>query len=327
MWQADGHLTMNADSSSAMNRRRFLSLSALGSATGLAGAHAATAADASKAPQFRYCLNMSTIMGNDLKADEEVEIAGKAGYDAIEPWMRRLNAFTSGGGSLKDLRKRIQDHGLTVESAIGFAKWIVNNPEERAKGMEEAKRDMDMLAQIGAVRMAAPPAGVPRGETVEPAAVAERYRALLELGDQMGITPQIEMWGGNATIGKVSTAIWIALEADHPKACFLGDVYHTYKGGCGFEGFKLLSAQSMQVFHFNDYPSDPPRETINDSHRVYPGDGIAPITQLLHDFVHVGARPVLSLELFNREYWKKPAAETAATGLQKMKTCVSKAFA
>ena len=37
----------------------------------------------------------------------------------------------------------------------------------------------------------------------------------------MGVIPQIEMWGGNGTIGRVSTAIFIAIEADHPKACFL----------------------------------------------------------------------------------------------------------
>ena len=34
----------------------------------------------------------------------------------------------------------------------------------------------------------------------------------------------------------------------------------------------------------NDYPADPPRETIRDEHRVYPGDGIAPLTKLFKNF-------------------------------------------
>ncbi|GIT12763.1 MAG: hypothetical protein CM1200mP34_1690 [Verrucomicrobiales bacterium] len=38
----------------------------------------------------------------------------------------KLNDYKKNGGSLKDLRKRIDDHGLTVESAIGFARWIVD---------------------------------------------------------------------------------------------------------------------------------------------------------------------------------------------------------
>jgi len=96
---------------------------------------------------------------------------------------------------------------MTVESAIGFAKWIVDDPAVRSEGLEEAKRDMDTIAQLGGTRIAAPPAGVPRGESVNMDAVAERYRALLELGDEMGVVPQIEMWGGNATIGSVEKAL------------------------------------------------------------------------------------------------------------------------
>jgi 2-keto-myo-inositol isomerase len=82
----------------------------------------------------------------------------------------------------------------------------------------------------------------------------------------------------------------------------------------------------MQVFHFNDYPPDPPRETINDSHRVYPGDGIAPLDDILNGFAEVGATPVLSLEVFNRSYWEQDAAGVAKTGLRKMQSAVKKAL-
>ena len=142
----------------------------------------------------------------------------------------------------------------------------------------------------------------------------------------MGVIPQIEMWGGHPIIGRISTALSIAVECAHPKACFLGDVYHTYKGGCPFEGLKMMGPQAMQTFHFNDYPADPPRETINDSHRVYPGDGIAPLDSILQGFVAVGAYPVLSLEVFNRSYWEQDPAEVARTGLAKMKAAVRKAL-
>ena len=57
----------------------------------------------------------------------EVEITLAAGYDAIEPWMGTLDAYVKGGGSLKDLGKRIRDLGVSVESAIGFAQWIVDD--------------------------------------------------------------------------------------------------------------------------------------------------------------------------------------------------------
>ncbi|MBT5693137.1 MAG: sugar phosphate isomerase/epimerase [Opitutae bacterium] len=276
---------------------------------------------------FRYCLNMSTIRGQKLGIEKEVDVAGMAGYDGIEPWFRTINAYKESGGKLKDLRKRIKDHGLKVFSAIGFAKWIVDDDNQRKAGLEEAKRDMDTIAQLGGTHIAAPPAGAPWKEAIDPLRVAERYRALLKLGDKMDVIPQIEMWGGNGTIGRVSTAIYIAIEADHPKACFLGDAYHTYKGGSGFDGIKLLSANALHCYHMNDYPADPPRETIRDEHRVYPGDGIAPLTRLFRNFLAVGASPALSLEVFNREYWKQDALKVAKTGLAKMKAEAAKALA
>jgi sugar phosphate isomerase/epimerase len=275
------------------------------------------------AQSFRFCLNMSTIRGQNLTVPEEIDIAGKAGYHAIEPWIGKLNEHVEGGGSLADLKKRIEDNGLSVESAIGFAGWIVDDEARRKAGLEEAKRDMEVVAQLGGKRIAAPPAGLRREETVDLLQAAQRYRALCEIGDEVGVVPQVEMWGFSAAIGRVGTALFVAIESGHPKACFLGDVYHTYKGGSDFDGLKQLGPQSLQVFHMNDYPADPPRESIGDEHRVYPGDGIAPLADVLRNFLAVGAAPVLSLELFNRDYWAQDALTVARTGLEKMKAAVA----
>ncbi len=309
-----------------MSRRDLLKTTSVATAGLLAGSATARAKSEGKkvTDPFRYCLNMSTIRGQDLSVTGEVDVAGKAGYDAIEPWLGKLNDYKKNGGSLKDLRRRIEDHGLTVESAIGFARWIVDDDKQRAKGLEEAKRDMDLLTQLGAKRIAAPPAGA-RG-TVDPIAAAERYRTLLEAGDEIGVVPQIEMWGGNPSIGRVSTAIYIALEAGHPSACFLGDVYHTYKGGSDFDALKMLGPQALQVFHWNDYPADPSLDKIGDGDRVYPGDGIAPITDIVKGFLQVGATPTLSLELFNKNYWAMDALDAAKVGLKKMKASVAPAL-
>jgi hypothetical protein len=76
----------------------------------------------------------------------------------------------------------------------------------------------------------------------------------------------------------------------------------------------------------NDYPADPQRDKITDRDRVYPGDGIAPLTQILRDLLANGSRAVLSLELFNPTCWKQDPLEVAKTGLSKMKAAVHKAL-
>jgi hypothetical protein len=60
---------------------------------------------------------------------------------------------------------------------------------------------------------------------------------------------------------------------------------------------------------------------------VFPGDGIAPIVNILKNFQTVGACPALSLELFNKSYWEMPVMDCAKTGLAKMKAVVAEAGA
>src|SRR5437016_10587306 len=88
-----------------------------------------TTADEAKASPRRvqYSLNMSTVRGQKLSVPDQVELAAKAGYDAIEPWIGELRQYEQGGGNISDLRKRIADRGLKVPSAIGFAEWIVDD--------------------------------------------------------------------------------------------------------------------------------------------------------------------------------------------------------
>ncbi len=95
--------------------------------------------------------------------------------------------------------------------------------------------------------------------------------------------------------------MFVAIESGHPKACLLPDVYHIFKGGSDFAGLGLLSGSAIQVFHVNDYPAEPPREMMNDAHRVYPGDGVAPLSDIFRMIYQAGFRGVLSLELFYKD--------------------------
>ena len=275
---------------------------------------------------FRYCLNTSTIRGQKLPLVEEIVIAAKAGYNGIEPWISEIDNHVKTGGSLKDLANRIKDLGLTVESAIGFPEWIVDDDARRAKGFEVAKRDMDLVAQLGGTRIAAPAAGATDVTNLDLHKAAERYRELCELGEKMGVTPMVEVWGFSKTLKHLGEATFVAIESGHPNACVLADVYHLYKGGSPHIGLKLLNGAMMHNFHVNDYPNVP-REQITDAHRVYPGDGIAPLTEILRILHQIGFRGCLSLELFNQDYYKQDALTVAKTGLEKLKAAVQKALA
>lgn len=279
--------------------------------------------------KVRYCLNTSTLRGQKLGIVREVEIAAQAGYDGIEPWIPNLRDFVQQGGSLADLAKKISDAGLTVDSAIGFAQWIHPDAEARTKALEEAKRDMEMLRQIGGTRIAAPPVGAHQADSpaVSLADAAERFAALQQVSRESGVLPQLEVWGFSKNLSRIGEVASVAAETGNPNTLLLLDTYHLFKGGSSFAGLSLFSDHALQVFHMNDYPADPPRAQINDSHRVYPGDGIAPLSEIIQMLAGNGRSITLSLELFNPEYWKQDPQLVANTGLEKMRKAVATAFA
>jgi sugar phosphate isomerase/epimerase len=311
---------------SKLSRREALASAAVLAALP-AGARAATSPSSRpKDEPFTYCLNTSTLMGQKLSIADEIDLAAKAGFRAMEPWIRELEAHVKAGGSLKDLGKKFADSGISVESAIGFAPWIVDDDLKREKGVEQMKREMDMVAQVGGKRIAAPPAGNDN-PNLDLRKAAERYLVICRAGDEIGVVPEMEFWGPVKAVNTLADAAYIALQSGHPKACILADIYHMYKGGSGHDSVRLLSGNAIHVIHTNDYPADPPRDAIKDEHRVYPGDGIAPLAAFFRTLKSIGFTGSLSVELFNREYWKHDALEVCRTAIEKMRASVKKAFA
>ena len=268
--------------------------------------------------KFRYCLNTSTISGQNPGLLKYIEIASKAGYDGIEVWVRDVEAALNAGQSLSSLKRFIEDHGLQVENAIGFAPWMTDGEA----GFVQMEKEMQMLAGIGCRRIAAPPAGVPTDKALDLFAVGEKYKKLLDLGRLTGVMPQLEFWGSSPVLWHLGQVLMIAVVADDPEVKILPDVYHMFRGGTGFDSLKMLNGSLIDIFHMNDFPENKPREQQDDADRVYPGDGAAPMSQILTDLNNMGGEKVLSLELFNRSYWEEDPNLVAERGLAKMKSLV-----
>ena len=304
-----------------------LGAAAVSSATGEAQAPRPAGARTRPASEpFGYCLNTSTIRGNNLDIVAVVNAAGKAGFHGLEPWITEIDAYTSGGGALKDLGKRIADAGLTVEGAIAFNAFLDDDDARRAASMERLKVDMDKVAQIGGKRIAAPP-GNSKAPAVSLDNAARYYREALEMGEKMGVQPLLELWGTHPLLGPLSRGIYVTVAAGRADASLLLDVFHLYKSGTPFTALKQINGASLHLMHLNDYPQAADSSSLNDGSRIYPGDGVAPLRQILRDLRDNGFRGCLSLELFNRDYWARSADENLKTAMEKIRATVRSAMA
>lgn len=270
-----------------------------------------------KSVVFRFCLNTSTISGQNSGILKYIDIASEAGYDGIELWVNDVKQHLESGNSAQSLKKYIADRGLKVENAIGFAPWLTGS-----QGFAQMKSEMGMMAEIGCSRIAAPASGVPNDLPFDLFEAGYKYKQLIELGRQTGVLPILEFWGASKVLYHIGQAMMIAAIANDPDVRILADVFHLFRGNSGYDSLKMLHGNVIEVFHMNDFVAAIPREQQKDSDRVYPGDGAAPMKQILTDLKNTGGTKVLSLELFNETYWKQDPLLVAKTGLDKMKKLV-----
>ena len=312
-----------------MKRREFIGATA-GTGMALATSPVMAMTSVSSAAEKRYqngrspwpiCLDTATIRPASLV--DKVKIAAKAGYDAIEPWDSELAEFEKQGGNLKDLGKQISELGLFVPSVIGLWNALPPTQELFDASLNDTRNRMRMAAAIGSKHIQTIPNTV--GDNYDEKWVAARYRDLIEIGkNEFNIKPAL-VFVKFFPLKRLGQAVAIALDSNHPDALIIPDTYHMHISEGGFEGLKFLNGNLIAIFQFADSPASPALNDLVDKHRVYPGDGILPLPQILKDLRSTGYNGCVSLELYNPEYWKQDLQQVAETGLRKTLNVIQKA--
>jgi sugar phosphate isomerase/epimerase len=265
---------------------------------------------------------MATIQGQNLGFVKELETASKAGFRAVEIWMPTLQKYLQGGGTLGDARRVLNSNGIEAVNCIGFAEWIVDDEARRKKGVDQLTKEMELLAAIECKRVAAPPMGAVQEPGLSLQRAAERYRTILELGDKTGVVPHLELWGFAKNLNRLADVAYVAIESGHPSARVLLDVYHLYKGGSDMDTLPFVSPYAVEIYHLNDYTGTIRPAEITDADRIYPGMGVAPIKKQLQLLRHANRPLYLSVELFNKEYYKQDVLQVAKTAFEQTRKVI-----
>ena len=154
--------------------------------------------------EFIYCLNTSTIRPTPLL--EKIAIAGRAGYQAIEPWNDEITAYLQQGGSIAELKRALADAGLKVVSMIALHSWVTSDGAEHRRVLDDCRRRMTQAAELGSPYIVASP---PQ-DVVDVKRASERFGELLEIGEQVGVVPSMEFLGFVDGVKNVATAWAIA---------------------------------------------------------------------------------------------------------------------
>lgn len=265
---------------------------------------------------FRYSLNSSTIRPTPIL--EKIAIAGETGYQAIELWHDDIDLYLGQGGTLRDIRRAVEDAGLEVPTTIFLKGWWDTTGAEYAEAMTEIRRRLNQSAEVGAkYAIAGPPLG-----PVDLNRGAEQYARLVDVGLEFGVRPVFEYLGFAQQVNTIEVALEVIEKSGHPEATIVIDPFHCFRGGGPIESIGKLRADRIAISHFNDSPGSPPREQQHDPDRVMPGEGIVDLGLYLRKLREIGYDRWISLELFRPDLWQQDPREVARVGLEKMRAVV-----
>jgi len=247
----------------------------------------------------------------------------RAGIKQVELTNTLLDEFLK-TDSLAAARRVVSDLGLTpVSCACGvFGLWEPN--PKRAAQLDAFRKRCEQFTALGLTRIYSP---TPTTEKFTPDDYKRGIANMRENGDiakQFGMTVMAEAVRSSTFIGTLPTMLKMMREAAHPNVAPLLDFYHFWSGLNKLEDLDLIRPGEIGHVHFQDVP-DMPRELLDNTTRLIPGDGVAPINRMLRTLADKGYAGPLSVELFLPRFQQGDPYEIAKEIRQKSETVMRRA--
>ena len=266
---------------------------------------------------FLLCLNTSTIRPAGLM--EKIGVAAETGWPAVELWLDDVIAYCASGGSVRDVVRALDDAGLVLPSVIALKYWSGTHGAERDAAMEEVRRRLDLAAALGAPSVVVTP--TEHREPIEE--TGRRYGELLALGEKVGVRPSFEFIGRFEQYNNISISLEAMRATGRDDTRIVVDAFHIHRGEGEIADLEKVPMDRISIFHIDDAPAHPPRETQLDKDRVMPGDGVIDLPAVVRRLREGGYAGAVSLELFNETYWARDPREVAREGLAKTRAVLS----
>ena len=277
---------------------------------------------------MKLALNGATTMRADLATD--LLAAQSAGYDYLEIWAAKLRAFLK-QNSIADLQALFNTHQVPPLS-INSIEHITFRDETAYQQIKQQCHELcSIAAQINCPYVVVVPGRLPDSGANETEIKTESVRVLNELADiaaAYNVSLAFEFLGQkDCSVQTLAQANEIVKAVDRQNVGLIIDSFHFYAGGSSIDMIESVAPDSIYVFHLND-SEDRPRDELEDRHRLYPGSGILPLSEMFRAFRRIGYDRVASIEIFRPEYWEMDpirvarAARLAATGVMEKSAAV-----
>jgi len=258
----------------------------------LAATSAVSTAAAEK--KMTLAIHQNTSAGAGYR--KSLEGWARAGIKNVEITNVLLDDFLK-TDELPAARRVLTDLGLTVvQGATGVTGLWEPNPN-RAASLENLKKRCEIFATLGIDRVYSPTTTMQKFTLDDYKAGPQNMHEAGEVAKQFNMSLRVEFLRTSTYIATLPTLLQMTRAAAHPNVAPMLDCYHFWSGLNKFEDLDLLRPGELGHVHFQDVP-DMPRELLDLTTRIIPGDGVSPLVRILDKFAEKGYAGPLSVELF-----------------------------
>lgn len=252
---------------------------------------------------MKLALNGATTMKADLVTD--IQAASNAGFDCLEIWAAKLREFLKSHTTL-DLRKLFDETGIEPYSINSIERITFRDSSGQAALVVECRELCRIASEIHCPYVVVVPGLMPEGATREDV-IQESVSVLTEMSrvaEAYNVALAFEFLGQrDCSVQTLDLADEIVKQVNKPNVGLVIDTFHFYAGGSRIDSIDALDSDRLFIFHIND-AEDLPRDQLEDRHRLLPGSGILPLTEIILALRRINYNRVASVEIFRPAYWE-----------------------
>ncbi len=245
--------------------------------------------------------------------EEMVKVASKAGFQAITVWPRDYRGALEAGFTPRSLRQLLEDHGIEVADLDPLLTWL---PPEMSGGADPGPyadgSERDFFEMAGALSARSVNVAQGFGDQIDLDGAAEALAGVCDRGWEHGLLITVEFlpWSG---LPDVDTACELIRRADRPNATLMVDTWHFFRGSSDLAQLERVAGGRVGSVQINDAPAEPAADLIAETMeaRLLPGEGDAPVVEILQTLDRIGSKAPVGVEVFSKELHALPAQEAA----------------
>lgn len=242
-----------------------------------------------------------------MRANLETDLsaAQAAGFDYVEIWAAKLREYLK-SHTTSELKQLFVSHKLEPLSINSIEHITFRDASAYELIKQECEELCRIASEIDCPYVVVVPGGLPAQAVTRDEIISESVRVLNELADiatKYDVSLAFEFLGqSDCSVPTLGLAHDIVKRLGRENVGLVIDSFHYYAGGSTIDMVLSLDPKLLYIFHIND-AEDLPREQLEDRHRLLPGLGILPLSELTSAFRQIGYDRVASVEIFRPEYW------------------------